>query len=91
MVSKEECEREGGIYVKAHNNGKGGWTKAYCKEMANKEKKMTTKEILEAYYRMPNEPKVMSDKEKTAFDKKWEKKFKKESIIDVTTYTIGQK
>lgn len=32
MVSKEECEREGKMFVQSHDDGKGGWTRAYCRE-----------------------------------------------------------
>ena len=32
MVTKEECESKGMIFVPAHKDGKGGWTRAYCRK-----------------------------------------------------------
>lgn len=36
MVSKEECESLGMIFVASHSDGKGGWTRAYCRESPEK-------------------------------------------------------
>lgn len=35
MVTKEECEAMGKTFVKPHKNGKGGWTKGYCRDVSN--------------------------------------------------------
>ena len=37
MVTKEECKSLGMIFVKSHKDGKGSWTKAYCRELTKKE------------------------------------------------------
>ena len=37
MVSREECERVGMIYVKSHYNRKGERVNAYCREKTNSE------------------------------------------------------
>ena len=37
MVTKEECEENGMIFVKSHKNSKGRWIKAYCRRMTIKE------------------------------------------------------
>ena len=38
MVTKEECEEMGMIYVEPHDNGKGGHTRGYCRKRSEKEK-----------------------------------------------------
>ena len=38
MVTKEECMERGMVYVEPHPDGKGGYTRGYCRKKSEKEK-----------------------------------------------------
>ena len=49
MVSREECESLGMIFVASHADGKGGWTRAYCREVSEKMIEYQTYPLTKSY------------------------------------------
>lgn len=49
MVTKEECESKGKIFVPAHKDGKGGWTRAYCRKSDNFPTQLNRDELVPSY------------------------------------------
>ena len=38
MVTKEDCMERGMVYVEPHDNGKGGYTRGYCRKKSERER-----------------------------------------------------